>query len=93
MVGVSTQDETNEKEKGERKRGQFHFYGDNGVDKRGQVHLSGWRHRKRMSGIISACMGGLVTLSIQNGWQQALDGDRRYFTISHTVTRDWYDNS
>ena len=27
-----------------------------------------------------ACMGGLVMLRIKNGWQQALDGDRRYFT-------------
>lgn len=27
-----------------------------------------------------ACMGGLVMLRIKNGWQQALDNDRRYFT-------------
>ena len=27
-----------------------------------------------------ACMGGLVMLRIANGWQQALDGDHRYYT-------------
>ena len=27
-----------------------------------------------------ACMGGLVMLRIKNGWQQALDNERRYFT-------------
>lgn len=27
-----------------------------------------------------ACMGGLVMLRISNGWQQALDADKRYFT-------------
>ncbi len=27
-----------------------------------------------------ACMGGLVMLRIKNGWEQALDNDRRYFT-------------
>lgn len=27
-----------------------------------------------------ACMGGLVMLRISNGWQQALDVDKRYFT-------------
>ena len=27
-----------------------------------------------------ACMGGLVMLRIKNGWEQALDADRRYYT-------------
>ncbi len=27
-----------------------------------------------------ACMGGLVMLRIENGWQQALDKDHRYYT-------------
>jgi len=27
-----------------------------------------------------ACMGGLVMLRIENGWQQALDRDHRYYT-------------
>jgi hypothetical protein len=27
-----------------------------------------------------ACMGGLVMLRIKNGWQQALDRERRYYT-------------
>lgn len=27
-----------------------------------------------------ACMGGLVMLRIENGWQQALDGGHRYYT-------------
>lgn len=27
-----------------------------------------------------ACMGGLVMLRIKNGWEQALDTDRRYYT-------------
>lgn len=27
-----------------------------------------------------ACMGGLVMLRIRNGWEQALDADKRYFT-------------
>jgi len=27
-----------------------------------------------------ACMGGLVMLRIENGWQQALDQDHRYYT-------------
>jgi len=27
-----------------------------------------------------ACMGGLVMLRLGNGWQQALDADRRYYT-------------
>jgi hypothetical protein len=27
-----------------------------------------------------ACMGGLVMLQIKNGWEQALDTDRRYYT-------------
>ncbi len=27
-----------------------------------------------------ACMGGLVMLRIRNGWQQALDTERRYYT-------------
>ncbi len=26
-----------------------------------------------------ACMGGLVMLRLKNGWQQALDSDRRYY--------------
>lgn len=27
-----------------------------------------------------ACMGGLVILRIENGWQQALDDEHRYYT-------------
>ena len=27
-----------------------------------------------------ACMGGLVMLRIKNGWEQALDAERRYYT-------------
>lgn len=27
-----------------------------------------------------ACMGGLVMLRIKNGWEQALDTERRYYT-------------
>jgi len=27
-----------------------------------------------------ACMGGLVMLRIENGWQQALDNEHRYYT-------------
>lgn len=27
-----------------------------------------------------ACMGGLVMLRIENGWQQALDDEHRYYT-------------
>ncbi len=27
-----------------------------------------------------ACMGGLVMLRIENGWEQALDRDHRYYT-------------
>ncbi len=28
----------------------------------------------------AACMGGLVMLRIRNGWEQALDADKRYYT-------------
>ena len=28
----------------------------------------------------AACMGGLVMLRIKNGWEQALDADKRYYT-------------
>lgn len=31
-----------------------------------------------------ACMGGLVMLRIRNGWEQALDSDRRYYTCRAT---------
>lgn len=27
-----------------------------------------------------ACVGGLVMLRLENGWEQALDGDHRYYT-------------
>jgi hypothetical protein len=27
-----------------------------------------------------SCMGGLVMLRIRNGWEQALDSDKRYYT-------------